>query len=126
MSGTTNEFENPAGNHPDRGNDASTQPADAEQRSDAGVGGAVHHESGDANAPAKGEAVQDEPVLAQNNATTQEKLDGIAAQTRVDLGDESHDRYEEVLRQRLNDSDIQLSDDDVSKLARRSSGGGGA
>ena len=44
---------------------------------------------------------QDEPVLEQNDATIQDQLDGIAAQTRVDLGDESHDRYEEVLRQRL-------------------------
>ena len=71
---------------------------------------------------------QDEPVLAQNHATVQEKLDGIADQTRMDLGVESHDRYEEVLRQRLTDSDIQLTDDDVSALARRSAssaGGGG-
>ncbi len=101
------------------------RPIRTEQRSDAGVGGAVHHEGGESNAPAPGEAVQDEPVLEQNNATTQEKLDGIAAQTRVDLGDESHERYEEVLRQRLNDSDIQLTDDDVTKLARRSAGGSG-
>ena len=125
MSGTAHEFENPGGNYPDR-QDTDAAPADpAEQRSDAGVGGAVHHEGGESDAPAPGEAVQDEPVLEQNNATTQEKLDGIAAQTRVDLGDESHERYEEVLRQRLNDSDIQLTDDDVTKLARRSSGGSG-
>lgn len=124
MSGTANEFENPGGNYPDRQDTDGAQADPAEQRSDAGVGGAVHHESGDGSAPADGEAVQDEPVLEQNNATTQEKLDGIAAQTRVDLGDESHDRYEEVLRQRLNDSDIQLTDEDVAKLANRSAGGG--
>ena len=117
MSGTTNEPGGP------------TDPAAAqaaEQRSDAGVGGEVYHEGDDGNAPAPGENTQDEPVLAQNNASTQDKLDGIAAQTRVDLGDESHDRYEEVLRQRLDDSDIQLTDDEVSDLARRSSGGNSA
>jgi 3-oxoacyl-ACP reductase-like protein len=128
MSGTANEFENPGGNYPDRQDTdgAPAQPAD--QRSDAGVGGKVYDEGDGRNAAASGEAVQDEPVLEQNNATTQDKLDGIAAQTRVDLGDESQDRYEEVLRQRLDDAGIQLTDDDVSKLARRSgdagSGGG--
>lgn len=68
---------------------------------------------------------QDEPVLEQNNATTSDKLDGIAAQTRMDLGDESHDRYQEVLRQRLSDAEISLTDDEVSALARRSASGAG-
>lgn len=86
------------------------------------VGGAVHHDSGSTTGP---EEVQSEPVLEQNNASIEEKLDGIAAQTRVDLGDESQERYEEVLRQRLTDADIQLTDDDVSDLARRSSPGAG-
>ena len=89
------------------------------------VGGAVHQDSA---GKAGVESVQDEPVLEQNDASIQDKLDGIAAQTRVDLGDESQDRYEDVLRQRLSDSGIQITDDEVSKLARRaspSSGGGG-
>jgi hypothetical protein len=125
MSGTGNEFENPGVNYPDSGQADGAGAQAAEQRSDAGVGGEVYHEKDEGTAVAPGEEVQDEPVLAQNNATTQEKLDGIAAQTRVDLGDESHERYEEVLRQRLDDSEIQLTDDEVSDLARRSSGGGG-
>ncbi|SFS15105.1 hypothetical protein SAMN04487846_3041 [Microbacterium sp. cf046] len=96
---------------------------DGQQRpSDAGVGGAVHQEPGKAGGA---EAVQDEPILEQNSATIEEKLEGIAAQTRVDLGDESQDRYEEVLRQRLTDADIQLTDDEVSSLARRSAPGAG-
>lgn len=86
------------------------------------VGGAVHQESGSTTGP---EEVQSEPVLEQNNASIEEKLDGISAQTRVDLGDESQERYEEVLRQRLTDADIQLTDDDVSDLARRASPGAG-
>jgi hypothetical protein len=126
MSGTGNEFENPGGNHPDGGPPDNADVQAAEQRSDAGVGGEVYHEKDVPAAPAPGEQVQDEPVLAQNNPSTQDKLDGIAAQTRVDLGDESQERYEEVLRQRLRDSEIQLTDDEVSALARRSSGGGGA
>lgn len=77
------------------------------------------------DAPGQNADVQDEPVLEQNSASIGEKLDGIAAQTRVDLGDESHDRYEEVLRQRLTDAGIQLTDDDVTALARRSSPGAG-
>jgi hypothetical protein len=123
MSGTGNEFENPGGNYPDSGQADGVGAQASEQRSDAGVGGEVYHEKDEGTGVAPGEEVQDEPVLAQNNATTQEKLDGIAAQTRVDLGDESQERYEEVLRQRLRDSEIQLTDDEISHLARRSSGG---
>jgi hypothetical protein len=125
MSGTGNEFGNPGGKDPESGQADGTDVRAAERRSDAGVGGEVYHEKDERTAVAPGEEVQDEPVLAQNNATTQEKLDGIAAQTRVDLRDESHERYEEVLRQRLSDAEIQLTDDEVSDLARRSSGGGG-
>ncbi|MET0781648.1 MAG: hypothetical protein ABWZ16_09025 [Microbacterium sp.] len=98
------------------------QPEASAQRSDAGVGGAVNQDSGEHGGA---EAVQDEPVLEQNPASTQDKLDGIAAQTRADLGGESDDRYEEVLRQRLADADIQLTDDDVRNLAQRSSPGSG-
>jgi hypothetical protein len=121
MSGTANEFENPGANYPDRKDVDGAEPDASAQRSDAGVGGAVHEESGGS----RSEEVQDEPVLEQNAASTQDKLDGIAAQTRVDLGDESQERYEEVLRQRLTDSDIQITDDEVSALARRSSPAGG-
>lgn len=98
------------------------RPDAARQPSDAGVGGAVHQDSGEPGGP---EATQDEPVLEQNQASTQEKLDGIAAQTRADLGGESDDRYEEVLRQRLDDAGIDLTDDEVRKLTQRSSPGSG-
>ena len=86
------------------------------------VGGAVHRDSG---APTGADDAQSEPVLEQNNASIEEKLAGIAAQTRVDLGDESQERYEEVLRQRLTDADIPLGDRDVSDLARRAAPGAG-
>lgn len=85
------------------------------------VGGALHDDAVDAGAE-----VQDEPVLAQNAASIEDKLEGIAAQTRLDLGDESDERYQEVLRQRLTDAGIDLTDDDVRSLAQRSASGGGA
>lgn len=96
-------------------------PDSAAQRGEV-VGGAMHE---DAGKTVSAEPVQDEPVLEQNSASTSDKLDGIAAQTRVDLGDESHERYEEVLRQRLSDAEIQQTDDEVSDLARRSRPGSG-
>ncbi|MCR2764543.1 hypothetical protein NQ152_13610 [Microbacterium sp. zg.B48] len=124
MSGTANEFENPGANHPDRRDQEGVQPDPAEQRSDAGVGGAVNQSD---DAPRRQET-QDEPVLAQNQASRQEKIDGLVAQTRVDLGGESDERYSEVLRQRLEDAGIEMTDEDRQRLARDanpSSGGGG-
>ncbi|MEV8370071.1 hypothetical protein [Microbacterium sp. NPDC064584] len=90
------------------------------------VGGAVH-DSDDkrAQVDGNGQPVQNEPVLEQNDASTEDKLQGIAAQTRVDLGDESHDRYAEVIRQRLSDAQIELSDDEVTTWARRAHPSGG-
>ncbi|WP_314505229.1 hypothetical protein [uncultured Microbacterium sp.] len=104
-------------------------PDSAAQRGEV-VGGALHEDARneEGRTPVSAEPVQDEPVLEQNDASTSDKLDGIAAQTRVDLGEESHERYEEVLRQRLSDAGISQTDDEVTALARRShpgSGGGG-
>lgn len=123
MSGTGNEFDDPGSNYPDRRESAGAAAESPEQRSDAGVGGAVYDESEESRPDVPG--TQNEPLLEQNDASTQEQLDGIAAQTRADLGDESQDRYQEVLRQRLADSGIQISDDEVSALAQRSAPGAG-
>jgi hypothetical protein len=125
MSDTTNAFDNPGGNFPDRDESAKTAADPAARRSDAGVGGEVVDESSPASGPGSAEGTQDEPALDQNQRSTQDQLDGIAMQTRADLGDESQDRYEEVLRQRLRDAGIQLTDDDVRALAQRSASGGG-
>jgi hypothetical protein len=125
MSDTTNAFENPGGNFPDRDESAKTAADPAAHRSDAGVGGEVVDESAPSEGTASTEATQDEPALEQNQRSTQDQLDGIAMQTRADLGDESQDRYEEVLRQRLRDAGIQLTDDQVRDLGQRSAPGGG-
>jgi len=124
MSGTANEFENPGAHHPDRQDTDDVQPDPATQRSDAGVGGAVNHSDDAERSADEGTAgypgrTQDEPVLQQNQATDQERIDGIVAQTRADLGDESDERYAEVLRQRLEDSGIPMSDEDRQRLAQR-------
>lgn len=63
------------------------------------------------------------PAMAQNNASEVDKVAGIVAQTRNDLGTEPHDRIVEVLHQRLEQSGIQLPDDEVSELARQVSTG---
>lgn len=126
MSGTANEYDSPGANYPDREDVAGVEPEPAEQRSDAGVGGAIHD---DAAADADVQPVQNEPVLEQNLASNQERIDGIVAQTRSDLGGESDDRYAEVLRQRLRDADIEMTDEDRQRLAEKAnpgSGGGGA
>ena len=122
MSGTTNEFADPGGNYPDTDDSKSATADPVAHRSDAGVGGAVVDESSPSTKAPDGGATQDEPALEQNDRTTQDQLDGIAMQTRADLGNESQDRYEEVLRQRLRDTGISLSDEEVRSLAQRSSG----
>jgi hypothetical protein len=63
------------------------------------------------------------PAMAQNNATQVEKVSGIVVQTRSDVGDQPQERIEEVLRQRLEQSGIDLPDAEIAELARQISGG---
>lgn len=63
------------------------------------------------------------PAMSQNNASDVDKVAGIVAQTRADVGTESLDRIAEVLRQRLDQSGIDLPDGDVQELARQVSTG---
>ncbi|WP_426321516.1 hypothetical protein [Microbacterium sp. E-13] len=59
------------------------------------------------------------PAMSQNNASDVEKVTGIVAQTRQDVGTESEERIIEVLRQRLDQSGIDLPDSDIQELARQ-------
>ena len=52
------------------------------------------------------EGEQNLPAMSQNNASTDDKVEGIVAQTRVDVGGESLERIAEVLHQRLEQSGI--------------------
>ncbi|WP_137843028.1 hypothetical protein [Microbacterium sp. 2FI] len=66
------------------------------------------------------------PAMSQNDAPVDDKVAGIVAQTRVDVGTESLARIEGVLRQRLEQSGIDLGDDEIDGLARQVSTGAGA
>ncbi len=63
--------------------------------------------------------VQDQPAMSQNNASDDEKISGILAQTRVDVGDQSERRIVEVLRQRLDQAGVPVTDEELPQLARR-------
>ncbi|GAA1997847.1 hypothetical protein [Microbacterium pumilum] len=111
MSTTGNEFEQAGVTDPDHhGQDAGrdTLSAGEAQRTPGGLGT---------------EDEQTIPAMSQNNASTDDKVDGIVAQTRVDVGTESVERITEVLRQRLEQSGIDLTDDTVDQLAQRVSTG---
>lgn len=59
------------------------------------------------------------PAMAQNDATAVDKVAGIVAQTRQDLGSESVDRVAEVLAQRFDQSGISLPESEVRELAQQ-------
>ncbi|HWL78453.1 hypothetical protein [Microbacterium sp.] len=69
--------------------------------------------------PLDPEQAQDTPMLAQNEASEVDKVAGIVVQTRSDVGDKSIDEIAHVLRQRLNDSSIELPDSEVQELAKQ-------
>jgi hypothetical protein len=66
------------------------------------------------------------PAMAQNDATSVDKVAGIVAQTRQDIGSESVDRIAEVLTQRLEQSGVPLPESEVRELAHQISTGDAA
>jgi hypothetical protein len=63
------------------------------------------------------------PAMSQNDASELEKVTGVVAQTRADVGTEPVERIAEVLRQRLEQSGIDLPDSDIEELAHQISTG---
>jgi hypothetical protein len=63
------------------------------------------------------------PAMAQNDASETDKVSGIVVQTRSDVGTEPLERIADVLRQRLEQSGIDLPDSDIEELARQVSTG---
>lgn len=61
---------------------------------------------------------QNEHAMDLNETTTSERIDGIVAQTRADHAADGPDRIAEVLRQRFTEAGIDVSDDEVSRLAQ--------
>lgn len=140
-SNPANAFDSPGGNRPDDLSDGPNADPSA-LRSDAGVGGEVvaGTEKDDAavrtDAPAVNERtdanvdlgrtdkqeeagnVQDEPAMDMHDATTREKIRGIVAQTRADFPRGSDPAtFEHALSQRFRDTGIDVSDDQIRKLA---------
>jgi hypothetical protein len=66
------------------------------------------------------------PAMSQNDASTIDKVAGIVAQTRSDVGTEPQDRIAEVLHQRLEQAGVDLPDNEVDELARQISTGDSA
>jgi hypothetical protein len=64
------------------------------------------------------DAVQSEPAMDMNQTTMSEKIDGIVAQTRADHSADGPERIVEVLRQRLSEAGIDLTDDEIAERAR--------
>ena len=59
------------------------------------------------------------PAMAQNNASDIDKVAGIVAQTRQDVGTHPLEEIAHVLRQRLTQSGVELPDNDIEELARQ-------
>ncbi|MEV8267213.1 hypothetical protein [Microbacterium sp. NPDC076911] len=57
------------------------------------------------------------PAMDQNNASRDEKVAGIVAQTRADFASESADRIAEVLGQRFEQAGVQVSPEEVARYA---------
>jgi len=65
-----------------------------------------------------GDVVQTEPAMDMNDTSTAEKIDGIVVQTRADQAVVGQDRMFEILKQRLDQAGIEMSDDEIVQLAK--------
>jgi hypothetical protein len=65
-----------------------------------------------------GDVVQSGPAMDMNDTSTSEKIDGIVAQTRADHAADGPERIAEVLRQRLSQAGIDLTDDEITELSQ--------
>lgn len=93
---------------PTQGGDATTD----DLPSYAGVGGALAHD-----AKTEAPATQDEPALDQNDASNEDKIAGIVAQTRADVGDQDVTRIADVLAQRFDETGVEIDADRTVALA---------
>jgi hypothetical protein len=59
------------------------------------------------------------PAMSQNDAGAIDKVSGIVAQTRADVGTEPVSRIAEVLQQRLEQAGVDLPEADVDELANQ-------
>lgn len=100
--GVTNVFD--AGDHHGQDEGRDTMTAGQAQRTPGGLGS---------------EQEQRLPAMSQNDASAIDKVSGIVAQTRQDIGTEPVDRIAEVLSQRFEQSGIDLPEHEVRELAQQ-------
>lgn len=82
--------------------------------SDAGVGGALAY---DARPPGASLRRRRHPQPEREVAGDEERIAGIVAQTRADVGHQGVERVAEVLRQRFAESGIDVAPERVTALA---------
>ncbi|MDN3495653.1 hypothetical protein QL996_06930 [Planococcus sp. APC 4015] len=74
--------------------------------------------AGEAQRAQAGDATQSAPAMSQNNASDEDKIAGIVAQTRQDVAHMGHDRIVQVLTQRFEQTGIEVSETEIDDLAR--------
>lgn len=72
---------------------------------------------GQAQAEMSGASEQRLPAMSQNNASDADKIAGIVAQTRTDVSHLGRDEVVRVLAQRLDQTGIGVSGDELQELA---------
>ena len=82
-------------------------------------GGAVSDDTPAAAEP----GTQNAPVQDMHHATDEDKIAGIVAQTRQDVGDKDESRIADVLRQRFTETGVHVADDRIAALAAEVSNG---
>ena len=66
-----------------------------------------------------GESAHDNtPAMDLNDTSTSEKIDGIVVQTHADHAADGQDRIIAVLKQRFDQAGIEVSDDEIVRLAK--------
>lgn len=127
MSDRQNEFDDPGGNYPDQGGSSAPShvasgvgvpdeqpPLDEPTPPERPGGKDSDHPSAPIPPPEDGG-----PIMDQHPAPDVDKIAGIVAQTRSDVGTEPVERIADVLRQRLDDAGLELSDNEVADLAQQ-------
>lgn len=127
MTERRNEFDDPGGNYPDAGGSPEPShvaggvgvpdeqpPLDPPTPPGQPSGKDSEHPSAPIDPPEDGG-----PIMDQHPAPDVDKIAGIVAQTRSDVGTESVERIAEVLRQRVDDAGLDLSDGEIADLAQQ-------
>ncbi|MGP3534441.1 hypothetical protein ACTU3I_06565 [Microbacterium sp. RD1] len=103
-------------NEPERADEGATVEHGEGSGADTVQGGAVGPDAG-AGAGTSSTGTQDAPAMDMHDTTDEDRIAGVVAQTRLDVGDASEERILDVLRQRFDDIGLEPGDDRVRALA---------